>query len=166
MTMKKLILVRHAKSDWPEDTDDFHRPLTEKGAHTARKMGGFLAKQTLGIQQLITSDALRAKTTAVAMNEHLQLSLGEDHRLYNPTEKNFASVLYDLSDEISCVALFSHNNGISNFANSLSEEALIFPTAGVAVFEIETENWAEFEGKPARLLHFYRPKELFKDAVD
>lgn len=164
--MKRLILVRHAKSDWPEDTDDFHRPLTEKGSETARKMGRFLADQNLEIEQLISSDALRAKTTALLMNETFHLPLGEDHRLYNPAERNFASVLFDLSDEITSVALFSHNNGISNFANSLTEEALIFPTSGVAVFEIDTDRWAVFEGKPARLRHFFRPKELFKDAVD
>lgn len=164
--MKKLILVRHAKSDWPEDTDDFDRPLTEKGEHTAREMGSFLAKQNLGIQQIITSDANRAKSTALAMNESLQLPMSEDHRLYNPSEQDFDSVLCDVPNEISIVALFSHNNGISNFANSLSEDAIIFPTAGVAIFEIDTEKWADYKENPIRLLNFYRPKELFKDAVD
>ena len=40
--MKTLILVRHAKSDWPENTEDFDRPLAEKGLHDAEKMSHFL----------------------------------------------------------------------------------------------------------------------------
>ena len=43
--MKKLILVRHAKSDWPEETEDFDRPLADKGLEDAMHMSRFLKKQ-------------------------------------------------------------------------------------------------------------------------
>ena len=41
-TMKQLILVRHAKSDWPEETSDFDRPLADSGLQDALKMSKFL----------------------------------------------------------------------------------------------------------------------------
>ena len=45
--MKTLILIRHAKSDWPENTEDFDRPLSEKGFKDAEKMSHYLKQQIL-----------------------------------------------------------------------------------------------------------------------
>jgi phosphohistidine phosphatase SixA len=58
--MKKLILVRHAKSDWPENTDDFDRPLAEKGEKNAEKMAKFLKENNIEIDKFYSSPALRA----------------------------------------------------------------------------------------------------------
>jgi phosphohistidine phosphatase len=45
--MKKLILVRHAKSDWPEETEDFDRPLADKGLEDAMNMSRFLKNNNI-----------------------------------------------------------------------------------------------------------------------
>ncbi len=47
--MKTLLLVRHSKSDWPEDIDDFDRPLTELGKINAPKMARFLQEKSIDI---------------------------------------------------------------------------------------------------------------------
>ena len=49
--MKKLILVRHAKSDWPEDTDDFNRPLADRGLEDAMNMAKFLKEKEVVIEK-------------------------------------------------------------------------------------------------------------------
>ena len=61
--MKTLILVRHAKSDWPENTDDFDRPLAESGLQDAVKMSNFLKNQNIAIDKMVSSPALRALNT-------------------------------------------------------------------------------------------------------
>ncbi|MDN5481803.1 MAG: phosphohistidine phosphatase, partial [Chryseobacterium sp.] len=81
-------------------------------------------------------------------------------KLYNPSERNFESVIYDLDDSVGSVALFSHNNGISNFANSISEDIFHFPTCGVAGFEIDCNSWSEFDGAKKKLLFFYEPGKI------
>jgi phosphohistidine phosphatase len=158
--MKTLILVRHAKSDWPEETADFDRPLAEKGQHDAEKMSHFLKEKNIGINKLLSSPALRALTTCEIFNQVYQIEIETAPKLYHASEKNFESIIFDLNDDLNSVALFSHNNGISNFANSMSEELFMFPTCGVAGFEIDCDSWSEFHGANKKLIYFYEPKKI------
>ncbi len=158
--MKKLILVRHAKSDWPEETEDFDRPLADKGLQDAVKMSKFLKNSSVTIDYLVSSPALRALNTCEIFNQTYRLHYITNEKLYNPSENNFQSVIYDLNDEVNSVAFFSHNNGISNFANSISEDIFHFPTCGVAGFEINCDSWSQFDGADKKLLFFYEPNKI------
>jgi len=158
--MKKLILVRHAKSDWPEETEDFDRPLADKGLEDAMNMSRFLKNHQISIDHFISSPAVRALNTCKIFNQTYQLNFSTDEKLYNPSERNFESVIYDLDDSLSSVAFFSHNNGISNFANSISEDIFHFPTCGVAGFEVDCTSWSEFDGAKKKLLFFYEPGKI------
>ena len=159
--MKTLILVRHAKSDWPEGVEDFDRPLAERGIEDAHKMSEVLS-QYYRPDLLVASPARRTLTTAEIFNKVFRVELVTREKLYHPSEDNFLSTIYGLPDDAQTVALFSHNNGISNFANYLSQETLSFPTCGVAVFRVETDAWAKFDGAAKELLHFLEPKKLFR----
>ncbi|MDR6923097.1 MULTISPECIES: histidine phosphatase family protein [Chryseobacterium] len=158
--MKKLILVRHAKSDWPEETEDFDRPLADKGLQDAMNMSRFMKNKNISIDYLVSSPAVRALNTCRIFNQTYQLNMSTADKLYNPSERNFESVIYELDDHINSVALFSHNNGISNFANSISEDIFHFPTCGVAGFEIDCNSWSEFDGAKKKLLFFYEPGKI------
>lgn len=158
--MKKLILVRHAKSDWPEETEDFDRPLADKGLKEAKHMSEFIKSNNVPIDCFVSSPAVRALTTCEIFNESYQIDITTDEKLYNPSERNFESVIYDLDDSHHSVAFFSHNNGISNFANSISEDIFHFPTCGVAGFEIDCQSWSEFDGANKKLLFFYEPGKI------
>ena len=117
--MKTLILVRHAKSDWPENTDDFDRPLADSGLQDAVKMSNFLRNQNITIDKMVSSPALRALNTCEIFHNIYPVDMETNRKLYNANENNFESVIYDLTDEVNSVAMFSHNNGISNFANMM-----------------------------------------------
>lgn len=158
--MKTLILVRHAKSDWPENTDDFDRPLGEKGHHDAEKMAKFLKANNHQIDKFLTSPALRALTTCEIFNNEFGIEMEKIPKLYNASESNFENTVVQIDDSLKSVALFSHNNGISNFANSMSEDIIMFPTCGVAGFEIDCDSWAEFENATKKLIFFYEPKKI------
>jgi len=158
--MKKLILVRHAKSDWPEETEDFDRPLADKGLEEAMQMSRFMKKNSVSIDTFVSSPATRALNTCKIFNQTYQINIITDEKLYHPSETNFESVIYDLDDSHESVAFFSHNNGISNFANSMSEDIFHFPTCGVAGFEIDCNSWSEFDGAKKKLLFFYDPGKI------
>ena len=158
--MKTLILIRHAKSDWPENTEDFDRPLAETGIKDAHKMAEFLVKQAVKIDYFVTSSAKRTVDTCKIFAEYYDSTFETADKLYHPSEKNYLSVIFSLNDKNDSVATFSHNNGISNFANSLSESLIHFPTCGIAIFNIDCEQWSEFENAPKNLVAFYKPNSI------
>ncbi|MCB4235473.1 histidine phosphatase family protein [Kaistella anthropi] len=137
-----------------EDTDDFDRPLAERGIENAHKMAAYLMQNGIHIDQFISSPALRALHTCEIFNETYHIEILTNRKLYNANENNFESVIYDLNDDLNSVAMFSHNNGISNFANMMSGDIFAFPTCGVAGFQVDCESWADFEGAKKKLLFF------------
>ena len=158
--MKTLILVRHAKSDWPENMEDFDRPLAEKGIIDSGKMAENLLENNIKIDYFLASSSKRTVETCEIFAKHYQKSFETADKLYHPSEKNFESVIFSLDDENASVALFSHNNGISNFANTLTEEIIHFPTCAVAIYNIDCEQWSEFENATKNLVAFYKPKSI------
>ncbi|SFI07093.1 SixA phosphatase family protein [Halpernia frigidisoli] len=155
--MKTLILVRHAKSDWPEDTEDFDRPLAERGIKDATEMAKNLFEKELKVDYFLTSPAKRTVETCDIFSKKYGKSFETAEKLYHPSEKNFLSVILSLDDSNEAVAVFSHNNGISNFANSLSEDIVHFPTCGVALYNIDCEQWSNFENAEKKLVAFFKP---------
>ena len=160
--MKTLLLVRHAKSDWPVDVEDFDRPLNEVGLINAPKMAHLLKEKSIDIDTFISSPAKRALHTCELFSEVFNKSYSTDATLYNPRETNFENLIYGLSNEVNSVALFSHNNGISNFANSLTDEIVNLPTSGVVGYRIDCDNWSDFATAKKEFLYFYSPKNFGK----
>ncbi len=162
--MKTLFLLRHAKSDWPENTDDFDRPITDAGHTNAGRMADFCnkyASQIASIPEIIlTSPAKRTVQTAQYFAKSLEINIMEEAKLYNASEKNFILTLENLTDSYHSIILVSHNNGISNFANTLSEEIIHFKTCGLAVFQWDVDTWAEAAHLPAQFLLYTEPSKL------
>ena len=160
--MKTLILVRHAKSDWTENTNDFDRPLNERGHQDAPKMAKFLKSEEVKIDVFVTSPAKRALTTCRYFAEVFEnKNIKKMEELYNASPTEFLEAIENLDDSVENVAIFSHNNGITYFANSLTDENIEhMPTCSVVAFKIETENWAEFKKSSKEFLFFHKPKEI------
>lgn len=160
--MKTLLLVRHAKSDWPVDVEDFDRPLNEIGIVNAPKMARLLKEKSVEIDTFISSPAKRALHTCELFSGVFGKSYSTEKTLYNPRETNFENVIYGLDDSVNSVALFSHNNGISNFANSLTDEIVNLPTSGVVGYQIDCDHWSDFATANKKFLYFYSPKNFEK----
>ena len=123
-------------------------------------MSKFLKDNNIEIQKFVSSPAVRALNTCKIFNQTYDIEIDTNQKLYNPSERNFESVIYDLENDVNSVAMFSHNNGISNFANSMSDDVFMFPTCGVAGFQIETDSWSDFENAKKKLVFFYEPKKI------
>ena len=146
--MRTLILMRHAHSHWPPNTEDFDRPLSDKGKAEATEKARYL-KEHLNLEDalILCSPARRTRETAEILLRDLSgIALQFEDDLYNAEPSVFSQVLHCVPDEYRTVIIISHNNGISYFANSLSDTNISqLPTAGIAVFEIAAERWAEFD---------------------
>jgi phosphohistidine phosphatase len=163
--MKTVLLIRHAKSSWDDPgLSDYDRPLNERGKKDAPRMAERLHERGIRIDAFVSSPAKRAKKTAEQFAKQYKLN-PEDiifkTELYMAGEEAFGSVLERLDDKIDCVAIFSHNPGITDFANSLTDASIDnIPTSGIFGVSVEAKKWSKFKEARKKFLFFDYPKAL------
>jgi phosphohistidine phosphatase len=132
--LKTLLLVRHAKSDWYSNaSSDFDRPLNERGKRDAPAMAHRLLDKKIKIDAFIASPAKRARKTASLFAKEYKENKDKiifKEELYAAPEEIFYEVIKKADDKFDSIAIFSHNPGITNFANSLTDvRKITFPPA-------------------------------------
>lgn len=158
-----MILVRHAKSDWGNPgLDDIDRPLNERGKRDAPVMARRLLDKKIKIDLFVSSPAKRAARTAKIFAEEFgakKKQLVWKEELYLAPPSVFSAVIEELDDDAETVALFSHNEGITAFANQLTATQVDnIPTCGVFAVKIETDSWKGFRTAKKEFLFFDYPK--------
>ena len=161
--MKKLYLVRHAKSSWDDySLMDEERPLNERGKRDAPVMAQLIRDRHPGIQLLVSSPAKRAYDTAKIFRQALDLDkkhLVKDERLYLASPSTIFSVVQKIDNKMDKVALFGHNPGLTDFLNRFSNGFVDnVPTCGVAGVDFDVENWSEID--QGTMAFFYYPKMI------
>jgi len=163
-TKRRLIVLRHAKSDWPEDVPDHDRPLAKRGRKDAPEIGRWLRANGYRPDTVICSTARRTRQTW----ELVAGQLGEspdvtfEPRAYGASAMTLLYLVRELPDGCQAALLIGHNPGISDLATSLagtSRGKLSFPTAGVAVLDFDGD-WADLAPEGARLAAFVIPADL------
>ena len=148
--MKTLLLIRHAKSSWDDASiSDFDRPLNERGKKDAPVMAHRLIDNKVKIDVFISSPAKRAGRTARIFAEEYKIKKDDiiyKTELYGAGEKEFFDVIEKISDKVESVAIFSHNPGITDFANLLTETKIDnIPTCGIFAVKSHAKKWADFK---------------------
>lgn len=161
--MKTLILVRHAKSDWTnESLGDRERPLNERGKRDAPEMAKRLRKKDLAIDAFVSSPARRALRTARYFAEEFNVNekdIRVEESLYGAGPSTFAEVVSSLKDKDQSVVFFSHNPGITEYANTLCKVRIDdMPTCGVFAVTAGVNNWTDFADAEKSFLFFDYPK--------
>ncbi|MEP7231022.1 MAG: histidine phosphatase family protein [Ginsengibacter sp.] len=162
--MKTLLLVRHAKSSWGDvGLSDFDRPLNDRGKEDAPEMAKRTKDRKIKIDLFISSPAKRAKKTAkifMEIYEKNKNNLVLIPSLYEASVRNFYSAIEILENKYDTIALFSHNPGITEFANLMTEYKVDnMPTCGVFAVSIQTKKWSDFKNSEKELLFFDFPKK-------
>lgn len=164
-----LLLLRHAKSDWQDETlADHDRPLNKRGLRDAPRAGRFIAQAGLLPDLVLCSTARRARQTAEALldewardDEDVPVEYREDLYLADP--EACRAVLRELPADLARVMIVAHNPGLEELLAELTDESATLPTASVAEIELATEGWevpAPGGRTPAgRLLRLWRPKD-------
>ena len=161
--MKTLLLIRHAKSSWNDVVlSDFDRPLNERGKEDAPQMAKRMLDKKILPDLFISSPAKRAKKTASIFMEvynENKKNLVLIPSLYEASVVNFYNAIKIVDDKYNNIALFSHNPGITEFANSLIDNKIDnIPTCGVFAVSIKTKKWNEIQNADKEFLFFDFPK--------
>lgn len=160
--MKKLILLRHAKSSWDfPHLDDYDRPLNDRGKRDAPKMAQWLSSQANNPDLIITSGAERAKNTALAFQAVINAPMKIDDQLYHASRSKLLNIIKQADHNINSLILVSHNPGLNDLADYLlSGFPDNIPTTGIVSLNLDIEKWSETSPKNASLHFFQYPKNL------
>jgi len=156
--MKKLLLVRHAKAEKDTGGKDFDRPLKYIGMQDAGFMADRLKEKLMVPEYIVTSPALRARTTAEIFADHLGLPVPATNKsIFEASEKTLLKIINDLPDQYNFVALVGHNPGIAYILQYLTGAAMEVHTSAVAVIDFETDDWASISKGLGTLAYFSWP---------
>ena len=167
---RRLILLRHAKSDWP-DVPDQERPLAKRGRRDAPVVGRWLRRHGYLPDTVICSVARRTRQTwdLVAPELGGSPSVTFEPRAYAASALTLLYLVRELPGTCRAALLIGHNPGIEELAAHLAEAPAAagaarpsgprFPTAAVAVLEFDGD-WPDLAPGHAGLLAFATPADM------
>lgn len=156
--MIELLLARHAKSDWGDPgLADHDRPLNARGLRDAPAMAERLARSGATVELILSSTAVRARTTAARFGEALGVGVELDRELYlAPADRLFARAA---ATGLASVMVVAHDPGLSDLASRLSDGQIAhMPTCSVARFAWDVRSWADISGRAADRWSFDSPR--------
>lgn len=165
--MKMLYLIRHAKSSWDyPDLHDFDRPLGARGLKDAPFMAQMIRDEGVVPDQLVSSPAKRAYSTAVffAQAQGIQADdIVQNKKIYHAYAEDLLRIVKDWPDEWNTVFLFGHNPTFTSVANYFAEDYIDnVPTCGIVGIQLEADKWAEVRKREGKVNQFWYPKQFKK----
>lgn len=164
--MRTLVLMRHAKSDYPDGVGDHERPLASRGVREAGLAGEWLRANLPGIDAVLCSSATRTRQTLARTGVGAPVSFLD--RLYGAAPGTMIGEVNQVADEVATLLVVGHEPTVSQVALGLaarpgSDPAAVekitrkFPTSGIAVLEVD-EPWARLRLSGAALVSFHVPR--------
>jgi len=164
---RRLILIRHAKSDYPWGVDDHYRPLNGRGRRDAPVIGDWLMDHVSvdRVPLVVVSTATRTQLTWRLIRERLSddwahVDVVDEPRIYEAEASVLGEIVMALPDERSTVLVIGHNPGLRDFLaqhvqpGDLQEQATAkFPTSAIAVLTTSSR-WSEALVSPMAIEQF------------
>ena len=145
-SMKKLIIVRHAKSSWNHpELSDFDRPLNIRGNKDAEMMSLKLSEKINKIDFIISSSSKRTILTYEYFKNKINFNneLFTDE-LYHASSKTVISIIKDTNSDINSLMLLGHNPGLTETVNHLTNHHLYnLPTTGIIIVKFNVSSWSK-----------------------
>jgi phosphohistidine phosphatase len=170
--MKRLTVLRHAKSSWKDrELDDFERPLNGRGRRAASRVGREVAERGMRFDLVLASPAARIRETIAGVEEHhkLEAPVRFEPRIYMARVAELMELIRALPDDVHSALLVGHNTSAERLVAKLSvdDEAGLrrrveekFPTAALAAIELPINSWSEVEPEQGRLVELIYPVDL------
>ena len=149
---RRLIALRHAKSDWSGGVADHDRPLAGRGRREAALAGRWLRENAADIDLVVCSSATRARQTWKLVAKQLDNvpPARVDDRLYAASVRGLLAVVRKLPDSARAVLLIGHNPGLEELVADLGGVGWPMKTSSIAVLSSRSE-WAEVGARWAKL---------------
>ena len=164
--MKRLILMRHAKSSWDHPgMSDHERPLNARGIRSAKVLGAWLKERNFIPDQTLSSSSTRTRETFATLE--LRGDVQWLDRLYHAAPEDMLRALMQATGHT--VLMLGHNPGIAEFAQDVVEMAPDhprfddYPTGATLVAEFDIYDWSLLEMGTGRTLAFVVPRELIDE---
>lgn len=161
--MKRLFIIRHAKSSWRDSNlTDFDRPLNLRGQNDAPFMGEQLRLKEIRPDLILSSPAIRAKSTAQVIGGKLAYTeeIVFDRDIYEATLNTLLTVVNNIDNEYETVFLFGHNPGFTHLVEYLSNEIIgNLPTCGVVGIAFDFDDWAMISSNTGNVFLYDYPKK-------
>lgn len=145
--MKTLYLVRHAKSSWKHDVDDHERPLKQRGENDATLVAEKAKKKITPPQMIISSDAVRALSTAKYFKNALGIEDADfksNSELYDFSGQNVMRCIKSLDDELDSVMIVGHNHAFTSIVNMIGNKYIEnIPSSGFVMIEFDENKWGD-----------------------
>lgn len=163
--MKTIIFFRHAKSDWEAGFQrDHERPINKRGRRDARRMGRFLAGLDFLPDRIVSSTAVRARTTlehAVEEGSWADISTELTDELYEATPATVLEVIRAQDDQFSRLLLVGHEPTWSTLAGRLIGSGNVRVTTATMVrVDVGVSRWADVDVDIGELRWLVPPKLL------
>jgi len=170
--MKRLYLLRHAKSDWADpDRIDAERPLSPRGRRAAPTLGRYMRREGLLPDLVLASTARRAEETWDLLSQTLKsdVPVETSHKLYLASPARLLKTIRGIDDKIGSAIIVGHNPGLQALALELAGSgdagararlAAKYPTGALAVFDFPVVHWADVAAGAGELERFVVPRDL------
>ena len=155
--MKKLVLVRHAKSSWKYNVSDLERPLSKRGKNDANLMSKLLNDLSINIDCVFSSISTRTKETAKFFLNNKNKSIIESPDLYDFSGQKVDLFIKKMDNKLNTVMIFSHNNSCSNLIFKYANINQHVPTCGILIFDFDVSLWSDIE---LGSCNYYFPKDF------
>lgn len=161
----RLILLRHAKSDWATDAQTDHdRPLNKRGRKDAGAVAARIVEEGWQPNWVISSDSARTRETYGLMRKFFdpEPSVTYLKSLYQAGPDALANVLVDIPDGVSPVMAIGHNPGWQEAVHWLCGESIAMTTGNAVLMTVDADSWPDAIGRTGfwSLVKVLRPKEL------
>ncbi len=176
----RLVILRHAKSLWPDGMPDHDRPRAPRGVVDAKAAGEWLRDHVGTPDHVIVSTARRARGTwtlaadavgyigAAGYDHESQGALTIDPRIYEARASTLLEVLREIPERVALAFLVGHMPGCADLVDLLARDrdpaaaalfAVKYPTSGIAVLDVDPGlTWSRLDQKSARLSDFAVPR--------
>ena len=165
--MLRLLLLRHAKSDWSHPgLRDHDRPLAPRGLRAAPRLGRYLSGQGLCPAVALVSTARRARHTAELVLEAAGAAPDALHLipdLYGSSPDEILEIVSEQGGNASPLLAVAHNPGMEDLAARFLGRYEHFPTAALLVVSVPATDWTGISPATATVDAFVRPRKLPRD---
>ncbi len=163
--MKRVVIVRHAKSVHYGYDDDFSRDLADRGKKDAKLVSSELREREIFPEIMISSPAKRALKTARIFAENLNYErskIKEVEDIYDGlTTTEFITLIHETPEEADTAFFFGHNPGFQYFvANLLKDFYGDMPTCSTVGIDFNVDSWKDISARTGNLAFHFIPKML------